>query len=247
MQLNAWITLLNPTPNARCRLFCLPYAGGGASFFRTWPAALPGQIEVCSIQLPGRENRFPEPRYTAIEPLVQTLAPLMLPHLGADFALFGYSMGGLIAFELLRELRRLGAPEPRRLFIAARPAPHMVEQRPPLHQMPADRLFEELDRRYGGIPSEALKNREIRDVFVPLLRADIQMIETYRYAADAPLACPISVFGGTADRITGDELSAWQAHTSQPLDLRMFEGSHFFIQDARCELLALVGRQLTPA
>lgn len=247
MQLNAWITLLNPTPHPRCRLFCLPYAGGGASFFRTWPSELPAAIEVCPIQLPGRENRFRETRYTRIEPLVQTLAPLMLPHLGRDFALLGYSMGGLIAFELLRELRRLGAPEPRRLFIAARPAPQLVDVRPPLHEMPDDQLFEELDRRYGGIPSEALKNREIRDVFVPLLRADIQMIETYRHAIEAPLAVPISVFGGAADRISREELSAWQAQTSHPLDLRMFAGSHFFIQDARHELLALIGRQLTTA
>lgn len=239
------MTILNPRPDARCRLYCLPYAGGGASLFRTWPAHLPADVEVCAIQLPGREDRFREPRFTRIAPLVQTLAPLLLPHLQKPFAVLGHSMGGLLGFELIRELRRLGAPLPRRLFITARQAPQLLETRPPLHELPDEELFEELDQRYGGIPSEALKNREIRDVFVPLLRADIEMIETYRCRPEEPLGCPISVFGGRLDGIAHDDLSAWQQHTRQPVDVRMFEGSHFFIQTAQAQLLEVVGQQLT--
>jgi surfactin synthase thioesterase subunit len=241
---NPWLTVLNRRADARRRLFCLPYAGGGASMFRTWPARLPADVELWLIQPPGREERFREPRFTRVAPLVDALAPVVAAHLDKPFDIFGYSMGGLIGFELIRALRRMSAPLPRRLFVAARQAPHLVESRPPLHRLPDDQLFEELDQRYGGIPSEALKNPEIRSVFVPLLRADIEMIETYQCAAEPPIDCPISVFGGRADRITEDELSAWQAHTRHPLDLRLFEGGHFFIQANPAPLLEAIKGEL---
>ncbi|MDP3718277.1 MAG: alpha/beta fold hydrolase [Acidobacteriota bacterium] len=239
-----WISVLNPRPNARLRLYCLPFAGGGAAMFRSWPGELPADIEVCPIQLPGREARFHEPRFTRIPQLVRTLAPVMLPHLQKPFAILGHSMGGLIAFELLRELRRLGAPPPQRLLVSGRQAPQIVNTDPPLHGLPAGQFFDELDRRYGGVPTEALNNPEIREVFVALLRADIEMVESYRYLADAPLDCPISVFGGRHDLVSESDLSAWQEHTRPPLTVTMFEGSHFFIQTARVELLRVIGQHL---
>lgn len=213
--------------------------------FRTWPAQLPPDVELWLIQLPGREERFREPRFTRVAPLVEALAPLIAGHLDKPFAVFGYSMGGLIGFELIRALRRRGAPSPRRLFVTARQAPHLVETRPSLYQLPDDQLFEELDQRYGGIPSDALKSPEIRSVFVPLLRADIEMIETYEYQADAPLDCPISVFGGRTDRISSAELAAWQEHTRHPVAVRLFDGGHFFIQASQSPLLSAIGHHLS--
>lgn len=242
---NDWITILNPRPDARCRLYCLPHAGGGAALFRTWPNALPADVEVCPIQLPGREMRFAEHRFTSIAGLVHTLAPIILPHLQKPFAVFGHSMGGLIGFELIRELRRLDAPAPVRLFIAARQAPQLVETHPPLHGLPDQEFFEALHRRYGGIPGEALNNQEIRDVFIPLLRADVEMVETYRYQPEQPLDCPITVFGGRSDSIAEAYLRAWQQQSRQPVFVRVMEGSHFFMHTARADLLAVIGRQLS--
>lgn len=241
---NAWLTILNARPDARCRLFCLPYAGGGASMFRTWPSHLPPDVELWTIQLPGREERFREARFTRVAPLIEALAPLVAPYLDKPYSVFGYSMGGLIGFELLRALRASGAPRPRRLFVAARPAPQLVETRPSLYTLPDDQLFDELDRRYGGIPSEALKNPEIRSVFVPLLRADVEMIETYDYQPGAPLECPISVFGGQTDRISRDELAAWQDMTHHPVEVRQFEGGHFFINTNPAPLMSAISREL---
>lgn len=241
---NAWITILNQRPDARCRLFCLPYAGGGASMFRTWPSHLPPDVELWLIQLPGREERFREPRFTRVEPLVDALAPLVAPYLDKPFSVFGYSMGGLIGFELIRALRTRGSALPTRLFVTARQAPQLIETRPSLYQLPDEQLFEELDRRYGGIPSEALKNPEIRSVFVPLLRADIEMIETYRYQPGEPLDCPISVFGGQTDRITRDELAAWQEMTTREVEVQQFAGGHFFINTNPAPLLSALSRDL---
>lgn len=212
--------------------------------FRTWPAQLPSDVELWLIQLPGREERFREPRFTRVAPLIDALAPLIAEHLDKPFGIFGYSMGGLLGFELIRALRSMGAPSPRRLFVTARQAPQLIETRPSLYKLPDDQLFEELDKRYGGIPSEALKNPEIRSVFVPLLRADIEMIETYEYQDGAPLDCPISVFGGLTDRITHDELAAWQAQTRHPVGVRQFDGGHFFIQTNPSPLLSAISHEL---
>jgi len=242
---NNWITTLNPRPEARCRLYCLPHAGGGAALFRTWPEGLPADVEVCPIQLPGREMRFTEPRFTSITRLVQTLAPLILPHLQKPFAVFGYSMGALIGFELIRELRRLHAPAPRRLLIAARQAPQLVATHPPLHKLPDTDFFEALHRRYGGIPAAALNNQEIRNIYIPLLKADVEMIETYRYHPEPPLACPISVFGGRSDSIAEADLRAWQQQSSRSVYVQIMEGSHFFMHTAQADLLAVISRQLS--
>lgn len=242
---NNWVTTLNPSPEARSRLYCLPHAGGGAALFRTWPRSLPADVEVCPIQLPGRETRFAEPRFTSITKLVQTLAPVILPHLQKPFAVFGYSMGGLIAFELIRELRRLNGPAPTRLLIAARPAPQIVATRPPLHGLPDADFFEALHQRYGGIPGEAFNNQEIRNLFIPLLRADIGMIETYRYQPEPPLDCPISVFGGRSDSIAEADLRAWQQQSTWPVFVQIMEGSHFFMHTAQADLLAVISRQLS--
>jgi surfactin synthase thioesterase subunit len=243
---NEWITTLNPHPDSRCRLYCLPHAGGGAALFRTWPSGLPADVEVCPIQLPGREIRFSEPRFTSITQLVQTLAPIMVPHLKKPFAVFGHSMGALIGFELIRELRQLGAPAPLRLLVAAREAPQLMETLLPLNGLPDKEFFEELHQRYGGIPYEAFNNQEIRDVFIPLLRADIEMVETYRCRPEPPLDCPISVFGGWLDRIAYPDLQAWQQQTRQPVFVQMFGGSHFFMQTDQAGLLEVIGCQLSP-
>ena len=197
------------------------------------------------VQLPGREVRFSEPRFTSITSLVQTLAPIILPHLQKPFGVLGHSMGGLIGFELIRELRRLGAPAPLRLLIAAREAPQLVDTLSPLRGLPDQEFFEELHERYGGIPYEALNTQEIRDVFIPLLKADIEMVETYRCRAEEPLDCPISVFGGQSDNIAHADLQAWQQQTRQVVFVQLFEGSHFFMQTAQAHLLKVIGHQLS--
>src|SRR5947208_15726994 len=101
-----WLTRPRPNPSARLRLFCLPFAGGGASAYHTWPEGLPGDVEVCAVQPPGREGRFREPAFARLRPLVTALTDALRPHLDRPFAVFGHSLGALVAFEWVRELRR---------------------------------------------------------------------------------------------------------------------------------------------
>src|SRR6202035_2395188 len=93
------------------------------SAYRGWAAALPGDVEVCPVQLPGRESRLREPPFVSAERLVLALADALHPHLALPFAFFGHSMGAMLSFELARELRRRGRPLPVHLFVSGRRAP----------------------------------------------------------------------------------------------------------------------------
>lgn len=225
--LDAWIFGRQPRPEARVRLFCFPYAGGGASIYRGWQALLPEAIEVCPVQLPGRENRIKEAPYTRVEPLVEALVPALAPLMDRPFALFGHSMGALIAFELARALRRANAPLPIHLFAVALPAPHL--RWPARHDLPREELLM-LIRRYSATPEAVLQDEELLDRHIlPLLRADFAITDAYAHTNEPPLALPFSVFGGAQDAVVPAEaLPEWAAHSTYPLAQRMFEGGHFF-------------------
>jgi medium-chain acyl-[acyl-carrier-protein] hydrolase len=138
---NPWISRPRPNPRTLLRLFCFPYAGGGASAYRKWSDSLPQSIEVCAVQLPGREMRIKEPAYSDVHPLVDVLAPALASFLDRPFALFGHSMGALVAFELARKIRRDCSLLPESLFVSARNAPCMVLKHKPLTNLPDDELI----------------------------------------------------------------------------------------------------------
>ena len=241
---DAWVTCPKPYPQARLRLFCFPYAGGGASLFRIWSDLLPAQIEVCPVQLPGRENRFRETRYTRLMPLVPVLGGVIQPYLTMPFAFFGHSLGAIVGFELARWLRRQRAPLPVHLFASAHRAPHLPDPKPPIHDLPDPQFLEEL-RRMNGMPGEVLESAELMDLMMPLLRADFAIAETYLYTQDAPLSCPISAFGGLADdEVSQEEAAAWRSHTGGAFTLRMLPGDHFFFVKERATLLQAITADL---
>jgi medium-chain acyl-[acyl-carrier-protein] hydrolase len=244
--IDPWVIYPKPQPQARLRLFCFPYAGGGASIFRSWPEGLPDEIEVCAVQLPGRERRLREPPETRLAPLVDALAHALRPTMHLPFALFGHSMGALIAFDLARRLRQQGGPRPLQVFISARRAAHLPSTDPPIHQLPTAAFLEQLQQRYNAIPPAVLAEKELMDLFLPTLRADFAIHETYVYQADAPLSCPLAAFGGLQDRrVDRDSLEAWGEQTRNRFSLRMFPGDHFFLQSARGQLLQALCEDLT--
>ncbi len=183
---SAWVRFPKPNPQARLRLFCFPYAGGGAVSFRTWPLGLPDDVEICSVELPGRGTRLSERPFTRLSPLLQTMAPALLSLLDKPFAFFGHSMGGLVSFELTRLLRREYDLSPVHLFVSGRRAPQVQDLEPPLHTLPDPAFLEEL-RRLNGTPQAVLENVELRQVVLPILQADFAVIDTYEYTSEAPL------------------------------------------------------------
>ena len=239
-----WITCPRPNPTASMRLFCLPFAGGGASAYRLWPAALPSSVEVCSIQLPGREDRYREPGLTSLIGLSRALSRELLPFLDKPFAFFGHSMGTLVAFETARALRHSAAPAPLAMFLAAYPAPHLPLARAPIHHLPDDDFIEEM-RRMQGTPEAVLGNAELMAFLLPILRADFEACDTYACPSEAPLDCPFFLYGGTEDlEVDFEGLQRWREQTSGAFAQRMFPGTHFFVQSHRAPLLDDIGGQL---
>ena len=226
------------------RLFCLPYAGGSASMFYTWSTRLPAEVEVCAVQLPGRERRLNESPFTCLPPLVQALASALQPYLDVPFAIFGHSTGAIVSFELIRQLRREKAPAPQYLFVSARRAPQLPATEPPIHQLP-DAAFIEKLRRYQGTPEAILRDEKIMEIVMPTLRADLALNETYVYNSEPPIDCPISAFGGLQDReVSRDDLSLWRDQTTSHFTLQMFPGNHFFLHSEVEALLSVISQDL---
>ncbi len=244
-QVNGWVTCLEPNPQASVRLFCFPYAGAGASIFRSWLKELPPDIEICPIQLPGRENRLEETPFTRIKPLIQMLVPLLRPYLDMPYALFGHSLGALISFELARELRRQKLPDPLHLFVSGSRAPQLPDLDLPIHRLPDTEFIERL-RQLNGTPEEILQNSEWMQVLLPALRSDFAMLETYFYATAEPLAYSITAFGGSCDsKVSQEALAAWRDQTKGDFTLKMFPGDHFFLQSDRKSLLEAIAAQIS--
>jgi medium-chain acyl-[acyl-carrier-protein] hydrolase len=241
----AWITRSRSRPLARLRLFCFPYAGGGASIFRSWAERLPDAVEVCPVQLPGREGRLGEAPFTRLAPLIQTLALVLQPYLDMPFAFFGHSMGALVSFELARLLQKQASQSPQYLLVSAYGAPQLPGTAPSIYHLPDAAFLEEI-RRLEGTPEQILQNPELMQLLMPTLRADFELCGTYNYMHGEPLDCPISAFGGIQDAaISRKELEAWRAQTRRAFQLRMFFGNHFFIHSAQQSLLQAITQDLS--
>jgi medium-chain acyl-[acyl-carrier-protein] hydrolase len=239
-----WFQIVKPVPHPRLRLVCFPHAGGSASTYRLWPAALPADVEVWSVKLPGRAARMAEPPMVSMEALLEQLTSAIPPLFDRPFDFFGHSMGTVAAFELTRRLRQLGAPLPSRLFLSGRRAPHVGEPNPLIHTLSHDALVERL-RRMGGTSEAIFNEPDLLAMFLPALRADLQAVETWTYRDEAPLDVPIVAAGGLDDALAGESaLEGWRQHTSAGFELHRFPGGHFYLHEGP-ELLALLHRTLT--
>lgn len=241
---NKWFRMGFSGEMAELRLFCFPYAGGTAQIYRGWDRYLPPNVEVLPAELPGRGTRLRETAFISLPDLVQALTSAIAPLLDRPFAFFGHSMGAAIAFELARSVRRCFDREPEMLLVSGRRAPQVPDLKPPTYQLPKDEFIAEL-RRMNGTPTEVLEHTELMELMVPMLRADFQLIQTYKYDADAPLGCPITVYGGAADSEETNELmSMWRAQTTSGFTLHILPGDHFFLRTSQTRLLGMLSRQL---
>jgi medium-chain acyl-[acyl-carrier-protein] hydrolase len=206
---------------------------------------VPSDVEVCPIRLPGRGARIGEKPFTELISLVTALAHALEEYLESPFALFGHSMGGLIAFELARHFRRHLHASPAHLFVAAHRAPHLPNLFPPISHLPDHLFITELVRRHS-VPDPMLYNKDLMHLVLPIIRADLSVCESYMHAAEPPLDCPISVFGGSRDDMVDlFSLDAWRLHTRISFSRRLFQGNHLFLRTSQRALLSALSDDLS--
>lgn len=189
-----------------------------------------------------------EARFTALPPLVEELTPVLSERVaGSRYVFFGHSLGALIAFEVCRGFRRIGTALPDRLIVSGLGAPHLPPRRPPIHDLPEREFIDEL-RRLDGTPDEALRNAELMELLLPMLRADSALSETYEFTDEPPLACPIVAFGGQDDEDAPvEDVREWRVHTNGPFTYRIFPGGHFFLHEHERDVANEVAKHLRPA
>ena len=242
---DGWFVVHRPVLNPVLRLFCFPFAGGGALVYRDWSEHVPRGVEVCAVQLPGREGRFKERPYTRLADLVQGLVPAFTTHSQLPSVFFGHSMGALVAFEVARELRRRQQRGPELLMVSGCRGPQRRDTDPPIHDLPEPDFVEEI-RKLNGTPEAIFGNQELLQLLLPVLRADFEVCETYAYQEEKPLSCPVAAFGGTEDEdVSPEDVAAWSHETTASFTQRMFPGDHFYLLDQPVPLMQQVIAQLT--
>lgn len=225
---SAWLRVLREGGQARTCLVCLPHAGGSASFFRSWLAHLPDDIDLLAVQYPGREERFNEPRIACLATLAGHIAQALLALPAKTLLLFGHSMGAALAYEVGLRLEMAGRGAAH-VFVSAHPPP----QRQPfsnLHRQDDAALIADILRQDAGAAG-LWDDPQVRALFLPTLRSDYQAIETWRPERLQPLTAPIDVLLALEDKeVSHDQAQAWAELTRHTPDISLFEGNHFYLK-----------------
>jgi acyl transferase domain-containing protein/NADPH:quinone reductase-like Zn-dependent oxidoreductase/surfactin synthase thioesterase subunit/NAD(P)-dependent dehydrogenase (short-subunit alcohol dehydrogenase family)/SAM-dependent methyltransferase/aryl carrier-like protein len=252
-ELDKWIIRTKKVENPRLRLYCLPYFAGGASIFNSWHEFLPDDIEVCAIQLPGREERGNEKPFDNVFELVAKLTEVMEPLLTAPCAFYAHSSGAGVALELARYLRKNFDVTPTRFMVGGWRAPHLESPFHFLNAIDENEVYKEKNipnikshLRSLEIPDSVIENDAIFNEMLPSLRADILLGKKYKYYEDAPLGCPLTAFAGKNDTVFSEaQIQEWRLHTSNDFKFEVVEGSHLFCRDNKEELLKIVSENLS--
>jgi surfactin synthase thioesterase subunit len=237
--------LLRPSVGERpFRLYCFSYAGGNGMAWQDWQRSLPAHVELYSLQLPGRGARFHETPLTSFADLIASLGGVMAAQPAKPHAYFGHSLGALVAFELARRQHRLGLAAPQQLILSGCAAPRYRQPTEKLHLL-NDRDLTQRLVELNGTPREILEHKELMALLLPIIRADMALVDDYVYRPGAKLPIPLAVFAGNADRFAkGAEISGWAEETAVGFAEHWFEGDHFFIHASRDAVLARLNRLL---
>jgi pyochelin biosynthesis protein PchC len=240
-----WLRSFRTVTHATARLLVFPHAGGSASFYRGWVDDLPATVDVRVVQYPGREDRIHDPFASDLHELASGIAAALTPLVDVPVALFGHSMGAVVAYEVALRLERERTAR-LHLFVSGRRAPQS-RLGGSVHRQDEERLIAEL-ARLGGTATTALQNAELRALVLPSVRDDYRLIETYEPRAGELLNCSITACLGDRDpEADVDEMRAWKERTRASFELRVFPGDHFYFLPRRQELAREILGLLVPS
>ncbi|KAL1255295.1 hypothetical protein QQF64_013356 [Cirrhinus molitorella] len=227
------ITCFNKCPDASVRLICFPWAGGGSIHYARWAKTLTNSIEVYSVRLPGREGRAKEPFFQNMQEIIDEVIGVLLSHLKEKpFALFGHSFGAMTCFAFAEHLKKVYNLEPIHVFLSGASAPYSETRlQAPTRSHLSDQDFLVWVTSIGGTPPEILANAELAKLFLPVLKADLYVVDNYRCSRPSTpfLSCPVSCFDGKED--VPHDLQAWKEMTSGDFTVQMLPGSHFYLKE----------------
>lgn len=242
---NPWIPLRTTNSTPSFKVFCFHYAGGAANIFNMWQKALEDVAEVCAIQMPGRWERFKEPLHMEMGSLIRDLEQGLASELSCPYIVVGYSLGALTAFEWLRSLQKKNASPAVHFLVISKSAPSIFNANPPIYLEDSSRFLEKMQENYGGVPEAILKDPELREIFLPILKADMTVLETYKYEDGPKLKVPITAVRGISDRgITKESLSAWSQMTSETFQTLELPCGHFISPSHLDILLKLIRSEI---
>lgn len=229
MKKNSWIKYECTRENPKYRIFCLPYAGGNALYYSKWAEYFNKEIEIYPIQLPGRENRIGECAISDAKVLCKEIITAIKPYLDIPFAFVGHSMGGILCYELTRQLIKDNIAVPEAIFISGTVPPHILKQSEKIYDMPEKEFLKRLVG-YDNINPKMFEFKEFYEYFLPTLRADFKLVETYEIEKKESLPCSITVFGGDNDPFVPLKyLKEWNDYSEKNLKIEVFKGNHFYI------------------
>ena len=226
---NRWIKIFKKRPRAGTRLFCFHFAGGGASVFKNWNNLLPAEIELCAVQLPGREDRYNETPLENYHTAIAELIPRIRPLLDKPFIFFCHSMGTIIGFQLALALYKDYNLTPLRCFFSASAAPNNKPLFKKIAHLPEKEFKAEI-LSFGGIPREVTSSPGLLKIMLPLLRHDFRLIDSFTYEDCDLLHCPLTILGGQDDsNVPPAKLEGWHNVSTEETNIILFRGGHFYL------------------
>ncbi len=233
---------------AKIKLFCIPYSGGSSSVYYKWKRLLGEHITLCPLELAGRGRRMREPFYDTVAEACDDISSMIMKELSPDepYAIYGHSMGALLAYETYYALKEKGAHEPCHIFFSGRKAPQDEAEKTEYYKLP-EREFLDVLFHYGGNTRDILQNRELMDLFVPILRSDFRLAEIYEYREAAErIQCEISVVNGKNDlSVSRCDISMWSERAGSTCEYYWLQGEHFFITENPEAVAKLLNRVLS--